>query len=546
MLEFRKRCFAKQLSLLAPLIFQVCIPSIGSILLFGFLGHIPLLSGLLYLGSTISLAVALTPGLFERRDQATTDEKGKKDWGGRSLDARETITFVAFFVDIVCFHMAAAVNNVGSTALIAATHGANGWIMKMNLVSLHFSDTHFWLLHILDSGVHTVLTWTMLARAVGPEAAPELCQALSLNAVMTLIIVTKYRSIVNVTIAEAHREVILREKAEKARNSFMSYIMHEMRNPLSGASLLVSEFQSVLQEVLSVGSNCISVSCQATRKKMLSLLRLAMLLSGQFDKMRGVCDDVLQMEKLDRGGFEFVFSSGDPRAWFDDVATQAAPLFGVSTSNMPQRALEGAEEDEEEEEGEENGADKTTSDDMEGRLSPPTQTPRHSASGGGAGAGSVHFSSAFEVSPEVQEEMKTHAVSVADFRRLEQVVGNFVSNARKFTKKGSVHMQGELRMPTDEEKEQLAQLLLEGTREGKKRSPRNRKPTNPVILRLSFLGSRGLGETDKSPSVCTSVISSTRQWRESVRELRDLQKEEDKARQQRRRSSLLRHLRKRK
>eukprot|EP00820_Chromera_velia_P005139 Cvel_18022.t1-p1 / transcript=Cvel_18022.t1 / gene=Cvel_18022 / organism=Chromera_velia_CCMP2878 / gene_product=hypothetical protein / transcript_product=hypothetical protein / location=Cvel_scaffold1470:45626-46153(+) / protein_length=176 / sequence_SO=supercontig / SO=protein_coding / is_pseudo=false len=163
----------------------------------------------------------------------------------------------------------------------------------------------------------------------------QVCITMTVSSVLLLLIVAKFRELVSVTIAAAHRELILREKAEKGRKSFMSYIMHEMRNPLSGASLLVSEFQSMLNEVLSVADDCASASARVTRRKLLRLLRLAVLLSGQMDKMRGVCDDVLQMEKLDRGGFEFVFSSQDVRAWFEDVTAQTAPLFGEPVLGLP-------------------------------------------------------------------------------------------------------------------------------------------------------------------------------------------------------------------
>uniref|UniRef100_A0A0K6S936 histidine kinase n=2 Tax=Chromera velia CCMP2878 TaxID=1169474 RepID=A0A0K6S936_9ALVE len=63
----------------------------------------------------------------------------------------------------------------------------------------------------------------------------------------------------------------------------------------------------------------------------------------------------------------------------------------------------------------------------------------------------VHFESSLHVAPDVQTLFRTHPVGVADFSRLEQVISNFLSNAKKFTQKGSVRLRFEIGLPNEGE-----------------------------------------------------------------------------------------------
>uniref|UniRef100_A0A0G4ID41 Uncharacterized protein n=1 Tax=Chromera velia CCMP2878 TaxID=1169474 RepID=A0A0G4ID41_9ALVE len=242
--------------------------------------------------------------------------------------------------------------------------------------------------------------------------------------------------------------------------------------------------------------------------------------NGQFEKMRGVCDDVLQMEKLDRGGFEFVFSSQDVRTWFEDVIAQTAPLFGTPISAAPSATTGGADLQTPPEDraslqhGEVVGG-------MEGNAEEGSEERRSSSAAVSSTA--VRFSWHFDVSSEI-EETKARKVSVADFRRLEQVIGNFVSNAHKFTQRGEVRVEAQLRAPSKEECKQFLGLL---------RLPPD--PLSPQHVESKRNGKKMKGwfskaETEKSEkekrqAALSSAINS--QWREAVCELCELKRAEE-------------------
>uniref|UniRef100_A0A0G4FPT4 histidine kinase n=1 Tax=Chromera velia CCMP2878 TaxID=1169474 RepID=A0A0G4FPT4_9ALVE len=528
--NFRKKCFAKQLSLLKPLVIHTVIPGVIDIFMIRFFGLFPLSSCLLFGGCLLMWSVA--PEEAERL--ITAVRKGLLGIQGKeakvteaNMDFRERISFIAMAIHIILFQAANALAMKTNTSLVlrAETVGFHGALLKMGLTCLHYSDVHFHFLHLMDTCLTIFLTFTIFAAEAGPIDGPEICKVVVVQLSFITILVIKYREGVKVTIAEAFKELILREKAEKGRKSFMSYIMHEMRNPLSGASLLVSEFQSMLNEVLSVADDCASASARVTRRKLLRLLRLAVLLSGQTDKMRGVCDDVLQMEKLDRGGFEFVFSSQDVRAWFEDVTAQTAPLFGEPVLGLPSAGGKECEKKTirgEEGRGSSEKVRRTSSECSSGDE----EAKGPSASGSGPPT-AVRFSWAFEVSPEIEREMETHSVGVADFRRLEQVMGNFVSNARKFTKRGEVRVEGKLRSPSEDEQEHFLSLVSLPSSAAASESPSSKKDvlgSPPPSKSQRGGGVKPFFPVGGEEKVTTTA---TKQWREAICELRDLQKEEN-------------------
>uniref|UniRef100_A0A0G4HCJ5 histidine kinase n=1 Tax=Chromera velia CCMP2878 TaxID=1169474 RepID=A0A0G4HCJ5_9ALVE len=528
--NFRKKCFAKQLALLRPLISHIIIPAIIAIFYVAAMDLFPLSSCFLFGGAMLSWTIALVPGVIElmikevKKRLFSGDQSEEGETSEADLSFREGISFLAMAGHILIFHFANTVNTDHPAIVRAEALGHHGCLMKLGLMCLHYSDFHFLFLHLLDTLVHLFFTFTVIAPAAGPVDGPEICKIVLIQSFFIGILVIKYREVVKVTIGEAYQELILREKAEKGRKSFMSYIMHEMRNPLSGASLLVSEFQSVLKEVLSVAQNCASTGGRVTRRKLLRLLRLAALLSGQMDKMRGVCDDVLQMEKLDRGGFEFVFSSQDVRTWFEDVTAQMAPLFGEPVSGLIARREEDSEKNDVKREGV-----RGSTEDFGKPSSQLCSSGDEDAKGPSLSlsrpATAVRFSPAFEVSPEIERQMETHSVGVADFRRLEQVLGNFASNARKFTKRGEVRVEAELRAPSEEERKNFLSLLsipaVSSASPTKRTSPSSRTgSTGDSGQRLSF---------SSNEKAKLSAAPATRQWREAIRELQELQKHEENA-----------------
>uniref|UniRef100_A0A0G4I3R3 histidine kinase n=1 Tax=Chromera velia CCMP2878 TaxID=1169474 RepID=A0A0G4I3R3_9ALVE len=353
------------------------------------------------------------------------------------------------------------------------------------------------------------------------------------------------RSVVTLTLAEAEREMHLREQAEKGRDSFMSYIMHEMRNPLNGAQLLVVEYLETLGELTGVAKAKRSQTegkgeqagdpstMEALRGQVLEkcgrLRQLTQFLASQFEKMRGVCDDVLQVKKLEQGRFEYVFRPADIRDWVSRIATQAEPFFApprhtvraqsgsatagssfVSTPTLPKVLSSAVELEGEtdarkdkfacvdvstptlpkvfssavEVEGEtdarkdkfacvdvstptlpkvlssavevegETVTEKERTGKKEGKKTSREQSAEISSFGDSSSTATkyvspsvivdpsspVSFEWTLECTPEVGALLRRRPVGVADFSRLEQVVSNFISNAKKFTKRGKVSL----------------------------------------------------------------------------------------------------------
>uniref|UniRef100_A0A0G4HIR4 histidine kinase n=1 Tax=Chromera velia CCMP2878 TaxID=1169474 RepID=A0A0G4HIR4_9ALVE len=277
--------------------------------------------------------------------------------------------------------------------------GHYGLALKAIIGVMHFSDVHFWLLNLSKT-----VFWLMGCKFGCSGRVPEselsdFWGIVGAFAMCQTAICAGIRFLCTLTLREAADEVCLRRKAEDLKDRFLSYIMHEMRNPLSGASLLIFEFQAVIKEVLKTAKrdphpNVLHASVCKSAKH---LQQLTEFLIPQFEKMRGVCDDVLQLEKLEKGGLEYNFKPMSIRSWVSRLAGQAAPLF-TSQKNT------------------------------------------------------VCFSSEISVEgADAEALLDKRPRGVADFVRLDQVVSNFLGNAKKFTKKGSVKLECALRMPSEEE-----------------------------------------------------------------------------------------------
>uniref|UniRef100_A0A0G4FCS4 histidine kinase n=1 Tax=Chromera velia CCMP2878 TaxID=1169474 RepID=A0A0G4FCS4_9ALVE len=309
---------------------------------------------------------------------------------------KELKTTIGFLTGIALHHTALAhwVPPLGAIKLIL--YGGNGLALKMVMGVLHFSESHFWLLNLTD----TLFWW--LSGVFGFETADGLgsgeglkfvCAGAAAQTVMAVGI--RYLSVL--ALWEVAGEVLLRRKTELSKDRFLSYIMHEMRNPLSGASLLVYEFHETIKELMKIAKkkNHPLVLRAATQTSAQRLQQLTDFLIPQFEKMRGVCDDVLQLEKLDKGGLEYSFRPLNLRTWVARLAGQAKPLFQKKVSF------------------------------------------------------NWHFETECE---EAAALLERDPEGVADFVRLDQVVANFLSNARKFTKSGTVTLRCRVRKPTEAEK----------------------------------------------------------------------------------------------
>uniref|UniRef100_A0A0G4FVC2 histidine kinase n=1 Tax=Chromera velia CCMP2878 TaxID=1169474 RepID=A0A0G4FVC2_9ALVE len=407
--QFRRACFEKQRKYFAAAV----VPAAGTLEFFSFLlWQIGVLNGRsfwLAAAGIGSLVLGVSPELL----------CGSK---AGSIRARDTLSFLGFWLFIVFCHLGVLTWEPPTKSILCYGLGNMAYMNKLFFISLHFSDTQFWILSLSDAALHTLNAHMRESTLTGGESVNEFrCLVLG-NAFFWTIIVAGLRNLVTLTLRDAVEEVALRKYAEGLQDRFLSYIMHEMRNPLSGAFLLAMEFQESLRELLTDarrGKNQPKELRAAICKSTSRLQQLTGFLTSQLDKMRGVCDDVLQLEKLEKGGFEYAFRPANLRDWFTHLATQAAPLF-----SSPTLALHVS-------------------------LSSTAAAPSEEKM--------VQFSWMFEVDgPEGERLLEERPLGVADFVRLDQVVSNFLSNARKFTKKGKVTLRCVVRavsIPPSEEKD---------------------------------------------------------------------------------------------
>uniref|UniRef100_A0A0G4HW43 histidine kinase n=1 Tax=Chromera velia CCMP2878 TaxID=1169474 RepID=A0A0G4HW43_9ALVE len=198
--------------------------------------------------------------------------------------------------------------------------------------------------------------------------------------------------------------------------------MYEIRNPLSGASLLVYEFLESLKELAGAVQEK-DLSAQQLRQIVKSetsrLRELASYMQTQIDKMRGVCDDVLQLEKIQKGKFEYQFSPEGLNNWAKKVAAQSTPLFTPTPgSRRHQQKRKGS------------------------------SNPQIAKGDNSASQSPVRFEWTLSVALSVRLLLRENPVGVADFARLKQAISNFLSNAKKFTIKGTVQLKFEITLPT--------------------------------------------------------------------------------------------------
>uniref|UniRef100_A0A0G4HTR8 histidine kinase n=1 Tax=Chromera velia CCMP2878 TaxID=1169474 RepID=A0A0G4HTR8_9ALVE len=330
-------------------------------------------------------------------------------------------------------------------------HGVSAFVVKMILQNLHIPERHFVALNLVDT-----LLWALTGfyRFQDADTSSEMFCYLGIVLGLPLLMASGLRQLSIRTLADAEKEVQQREHAEQSRDFFLSYLMYEMRNPLSGASLLLYEFLESLKDLAKNMKNK-GFSAERlrslTRKEVNRLLRLASVMVTQIDKMRGVCDDVLQLEKIQKGKFEYLFNPIRVEDWVEKVAFQTAPLFA------PPTALEDA------------------------------STPLHGPCSLGTDANEgVNFTWAINITPAVQTLLSSLPVGVADFARLEQVISNFVSNAKKFTHTGRVSLHFNFSLPEEVGEAELESVCLESKQKSR-------------ALDL-IMCEKGTGEKDPSPS----------------------------------------------
>uniref|UniRef100_A0A0G4HGU6 histidine kinase n=1 Tax=Chromera velia CCMP2878 TaxID=1169474 RepID=A0A0G4HGU6_9ALVE len=432
-------------------------------------GHMDTPTCLLLLGGVGVLVLAVSPTALQR----FLSNKKNTETGEASTETSEAVTFYCLSVMVVAFRIAQLTWKAPNFAAYCCASGYASVMFKPFVQTLHLSDSHFWCINVLDSASWWATTALVLSVIYPGEDAQSVgCMwfLLCIFAVSPIRHSSIFRSLTSLTLAEAEKEMCLRAETEKGRDNFVSYIMHEMRNPLYGASLLVVEYLETLAELSAAArvktQNQTSLtSLQAVVQEGCGRLeQLTGFLSAQFDKMRGVCDDVLQLKKLEKGGFEYVFQPADIRQWVSKLAAQVAPLF----DNKRRASAKPAAEDQKRGELSEQGDCLANGNRDLKRAGGKTQN--------GLGTSmlctdqSVSFSWSFECTPEAETMLRDRPFGVADFSRLDQVVSNFISNAKKFTKKGGVFLRCMISEVPYKNSNTAPESELSGTKEKEKRS----------------------------------------------------------------------------
>uniref|UniRef100_A0A0G4HZV7 histidine kinase n=1 Tax=Chromera velia CCMP2878 TaxID=1169474 RepID=A0A0G4HZV7_9ALVE len=386
--------------------------------------------------------------------------KKKKKKTVEELQTAENSAFLFLSLALVIYHYGLTMGCLGDPVADLWLQGTALSFHKLLFVSLQVSTTHFVILNYLDSGLHALgfihmMSWReefvplTLTHAFVDPLWPFLMRQLTTDSF--------YQSL-----GDTDKK---RSFAEAALKRFISYIMHELRDPLSGTTILVDDFDGSLKKMrracrqsrqrLQVAREKESMKEEPEQKQMryrseslelqpavippdrhrtpsdcpspptllveeqigrdiddledrlTGLIDLTQLIIPQLGKMKDVCNDVLQLQKIESGDFQFESSKRDVREWLESCASQHARVF-----------------------------------EPEGTPSEKRESP-------------VSFTYEWEGS----EVGGDSPAGVGDFRRLAQVVDNFLTNAKKFTPSGSVRVSAKVRSPTSKEEQEYRAAL---------------------------------------------------------------------------------------
>uniref|UniRef100_A0A0G4IFG1 histidine kinase n=1 Tax=Chromera velia CCMP2878 TaxID=1169474 RepID=A0A0G4IFG1_9ALVE len=405
---------------------------------------------------------------------------------------------LGLFLSLLASHTAAVTMGLPLKELNIMFTGVAGNMNKMLLIVLHLSERHFHSLNVADS-----IIW-VIACTTSFRPHPASFAFLLILASSEVFFAFSLNMIARETLNGIMRERDRREQAEGAQKAFLSYIMHEMRNPLSGALLLTTEFQESLKELLldSVGicaapsskpessvehskesdmkggggtftftekqggemkrekeeetgevenkeETCESgakkegaingetgkqsaatkgevhgtLTSESPIQKIKDLSEVVSLLSCQLEKMQTVCNDVLQLSKLESGKFEYKFQQGDVFAWLRSIESVSGRTFFADSEELFRCNWE---------------TDAVTA----ARI----------------GDGTVTFPSSSE-SDDMMINSAPPMRAVADFPRLGQVIDNFLSNARKFCPSREVSLRASVSALSHEREQWIREQL---------------------------------------------------------------------------------------
>eukprot|EP00850_Spirogloea_muscicola_P017268 SM000146S00988 [mRNA] locus=s146:212128:218510:- [translate_table: standard] len=209
----------------------------------------------------------------------------------------------------------------------------------------------------------------------------------------------------------------LSEEHKRNLNDFLSFICHELRNPLCGISACIQLIQTS-PEAEKVGSE---------------IMKHIASMEHQSNLMTTIVNDVLDMRKIEEGKLEFIHVTFDFRELVEDivVAQQSYAAHVSSATSMfgPSRSSRSYSENSSNSHAPAGVVDSSMNGDCT-----PGQVVRKDAS--------------VRIAVKIDSNVP-HRV-IGDPTRLRQVISNLLSNAIKFTPQGSVTVQVSLHSVSEE------------------------------------------------------------------------------------------------